>query len=56
MVRKAQTELLGITQISAAGQGAGAGVGQDRYSVMTNNIDALRLAQDIFFGEERQKI
>jgi hypothetical protein len=48
VVRKAQTELLGFTQ---AGRRGG-----DQFSAMQQNLDALGLAQDVFFGDEKEQL
>lgn len=48
VVRRAQTELLGISQFG--------GGGVTGTTVQERNLQALGLAQDIFFGEERQKL
>ena len=49
VVRKAQTQLLSITNTDS-----GIGVSNnDQFSVLNDNLDALRLAEQIFFGEER---
>jgi len=51
VVRKAQTELLSITKFDRGGGGGG-----DQFSAMQENIDALGLANDIFFGSEREQL
>ena len=48
VVQKAQTELLGITQMESGGG--------DQFSTMETNLESLRSAQNIFFGEEREKL
>ena len=48
VVKKAQTELLSLTQ--------GDKDKEDQFDAMTTNLDALKLAQDIFFGDEQQQL
>ncbi len=48
VIRKAQTELLSITRADRQGG--------DQFSVMEQNLEALGLAQNIFFGEEQNKL
>lgn len=48
VVRKAQTELLSITQFDRRGG--------DQFTAMEGNLDFLGQAQDIFFGDETEKL
>ncbi len=48
VIRKAQTELLSITRFDRAGG--------DQFSALEENLDSLGLAQNIFFGEEKNKL
>lgn len=48
VVRKAQTELLGITRFERGGT--------DQFTVLKDNLNNLRDAQGIFFGEEKAKL
>lgn len=48
VVRNAQTELLSFTQ--------GETTKSDKFTAMENNINALKQAQDIFFGTERDQL
>lgn len=48
VVRKAQTELLSITRFDREGG--------DQFTAMEANLDALGMAQDIFFGSEKEKL
>ncbi|MCP3684482.1 MAG: phage tail tape measure protein [bacterium] len=51
VVKKAQRELLAISYFDQGGAS-----GQDSFSTMEEHINALRMAQDIFFGEEQDKL
>ncbi len=48
VVRRAQTELLSVTKFD--------GTKDDQFSAMSNNLDYLGQAQDIFFGDEREQL
>lgn len=48
VVRDAQTELLSVTQFDRRGA--------DQFEVMGSNLDALRQAEGIFFGEEKSQL
>lgn len=52
VVKKAQSELIAINRMDTGGAS-----GEDnRFNAMEDNLSNLRLAQDIFFGEERNKL